>query len=304
MSWNESKRKKCLLIFLVADIVLLLAFIVTCLPFNKKTSSQSTRTALLNVNKVPDIARITLSKADGEGNVQSVVLSRVGSNAGSSFWTGRDTFTDTLWPADNQSVANLLNTCSQIVSVRTAAETVDAWSSFGLDEDCAFVLGFYDAAGGRISEILFGDSDYLTSRIAFRTSTGNKVLQMDVSIASYLTLSTSFWADPFVYPQAVTGYTRLDSESILRHGALLSFSRAGHSPEYTFKKDFENGASARFLIYKGESESENPYIVVPVFIPGDYLGAEEKKSVESFNYAYGMSQWTLEKFSEEVQQQW
>ena len=36
MSWNESKRKKCLLIFLVADIVLLLAFIVTCLPFNKK----------------------------------------------------------------------------------------------------------------------------------------------------------------------------------------------------------------------------------------------------------------------------
>ena len=86
MSWNESKRKKCLLIFLVADIVLLLAFIVTCLPFNKKTSSQSTKTALLNVNRIPDIARITLSKADGEGNVQSVVLSKVGSN----FWSGRD----------------------------------------------------------------------------------------------------------------------------------------------------------------------------------------------------------------------
>ena len=213
MSWNESKRKKCLLIFLVADIVLLLAFIVTCLPFNKKTSSQSTKTALLNVNRIPDIARITLSKADGEGKVQSVVLSKVGSN----FWSGRDSFTNTLWPADNQSVANLLNTCSQIVSVRTAASTVDAWTSFGLDEESAFALGFYDAAGGRISEILFGDSDYLTSRIAFRTSTGDKVLQMDVSIASYLTLSTSFWADPFVYPQAVTGYTRLDSESILRH---------------------------------------------------------------------------------------
>ena len=148
MSWNESKRKKCLLIFLVADIVLLLAFIVTCLPFNKKTSSQSTKTALLNVNRIPDIARITLSKADGEGNVQSVVLSKVGSN----FWSGRDSFTNTLWPADNQSVANLLNTCSQIVSVRTAASTVDAWTSFGLDEESAFVLGFYDGAGGRISD--------------------------------------------------------------------------------------------------------------------------------------------------------
>ncbi|MBQ1833112.1 MAG: DUF4340 domain-containing protein [Treponema sp.] len=295
---KERKRKKGLFIFLCADIFLLLVFIITMMPFTKKTSAPSVKSAVLNVNKIPEIASITFSENDEDGEMQKVTLEKNG-----GFWVGTDSSTGKKWPADNQNVATLLDKCSQIVNVYTAASTKDAWESFGLGEESAFKLGFYDGSGKIITEIFFGKSDYLTSRAAFRVHGKETVFQTDISIKSYLSASASFWADPFVYPQALTGYTRMKSESLLRHGALVDFNAAGKQPDYTFRKDFENGSSARFLIYKSDMQSESLYNIVPFFIAGPSADADEKKAVESFNYAYTMSQWTLEKFSEEVVQQ-
>ncbi len=294
------QQKKFLKIFLVIDAVLFIVFIATLIPFRRRGSTKSFKSALLNVNKISDISGIRISKADSSGETYSIQLEKAG-----DFWTGRDSFTDTLWPADNQNVANLIDRCSQIVNVYTSAMSSRAWESFGLDEKDATFLGFYGPGGEKISEILFGNVDPLNSRIAFRTLTGNEeVYQMNSSISSYISVSSSFWADPFVFPQALTGYSRIKSESILRHGALTSFSDPSRGHDFLFRKDFDNGASARFLIYKNAEENGVSYTIVPVFTPGPSASGPEKQALENFNYVYSMSQWTLEKFSEEVKQIW
>ncbi|MBQ2529983.1 MAG: hypothetical protein II584_00855 [Treponema sp.] len=294
---TKRKRKRTLIIFLALDGLLLLAFVLTCLPWAKRTSEPGISSALLNVNRIPDVASITLSKADEDGTRQEIRLFKTG-----SFWSGTDSSTGTTWPADNQNAAKFLEVCSQIITVKKAASDRNSWKAFGVDGKSSFTVSFNDPDGKAVSEIIFGESDYLNSRIAFRTGSQETVYFMDISIESYLNLSTSFWADPFVYPQALTGYSRLKAESALRHGALTSFARH-EKADYTFKKNFENGAAARFLIYGDADDSDGSYTVVPEFIPGEHLEATEKETIKGYDYAYRMSRWTLEKFSEEVEQQ-
>lgn len=289
----NNKQTRILKTLACVDFILAIIFIISVLPFKKKKGEPSTNSALLNVNKIEEIEEITLKK----GGLQ-VTLNKVG-----SFWIGTDSGTNKTWPADNQNVANFISKFSQIVPIYTASSSKRTWESFGLGEEQALEVNFYNGAGTSISEITFGDTDSLTARIAFRIGTKENVYRMDSSIESYLNLSTSFWADPFVYPQALTGYSRMQSESILRHGAISSFSQPTKPADYIFRKDFENGASAKFYIYKSETENENLYDIVPKFVPGQASFGNEKKVIENFDYTFTMSQWTLEKFSEEVIQQ-
>lgn len=292
---QTKKQKKILLTLTTINVILLMSLILSFIPWKKSFAEKSSQSAILNVNKITDVSKIVLSQKNGDEE-NFIKLKKIG-----SFWIGTDSFTNTMWPADNQAVATFIGKCSQISSIHTVASEKKSWSFFAVDEDSAISLGFFDYNGEPISEVFFGATDSLKSRISFRTKKSQNIFQMDASIASYLNFSTSLWVDPFVFPQALTGYSRLQSESILRHGALTNYNPKDKTPYVNFRKDFENASSARFQIFKME-DNENLYTIVPRFIPGISVSDEEKKVIESFNYAYTMSQWTLEKFSEEVQQ--
>ncbi len=283
--------KKGVLFFYLFDIVLLAVLLLGLMPFTKKNKIHSMDSALLNVNHINDIRKITIACSEDDDR-HTVTLIRSG-----SFWIGTDSYSGKkyFWPADSQCVNNLIAVSSQVVKLYTKAEKVTAWKSFGVDDDNASVLSFYNEAGGTISSLYFGYNDGLTQRIALRTWIDKTVYETDNSIKTYLTADVSFWSDPFMYPQCVTGYGRTKSESLLRHGTLLNIAPADYiKPVDTKRIDYENGAKGIFAIY----EKDDEYVIIPVFTAGIAASDEERNAIQSINYRYSISKWTYEKFVE------
>ena len=278
-------KKRCLLIMVAVNAALLLIFLLSFLSFGKGGNKKSVQTALLNLNKIVDIRTVELSE-----NGASVVLEKKG-----NVWTGTDSVSGTVWPADLQTVANFIEKFADVISVHERASSSDAWEKFLLSDKDAFNVCFKSEDGTVISNLFFGMTDSLTQRIYFRAGSGKSVYETQSSMSSFLNASAAFWCDPFVYPQAITEYDRTKEEALLRHGQIVSFDASGKEPYWTFVKRLENGSSCSFSVY----ENEEDYTVVPVLVPGPAFSDDDNKAISSLNYCYKMSRWTFERFLEE-----
>ncbi|MBR4385898.1 MAG: DUF4340 domain-containing protein [Treponema sp.] len=284
--------KQGVLIFYAFDAVLVLILLLTFLPFNKKKSAESMETALLNPNKVSAVAQIKIS-----GGMQTVRLFKKG-----RVWLGIDESSGLekpyVWPCDTFNIAGLIEDCAKIQKVFLASSKVSAWEDFSLDKDSANEVTFLDKDGAILSSLFFGKENKLSGRIYFRTWESSEVYECSAALASFLGggALSSFWADPFVYPQCLTEYSRQKSESILRHGRLEDIAPASHlKPDFVWSKDFENGSLAKFSVYK----KDGSFIVLPLFVPGPAFSDEEKSAISSINYRYSISPATLENFRKE-----
>ncbi len=287
-----------ILVFYLFDLVLLLLLLFSFLPFMRRGQPSARDTALLNPSVREEVARIELSQkeAGGLSGRRTVVLERKeGVWLGSSS-DGNGEFT---WPADVQAVERLLAlSCSLVRSYEKSSSRKD-WGAFGLKEGDAFSLSFYDATRRTLSSVFFGGEDPLTQRVYVRSASDVTVYELDGDIRPLLSADESFWADPFLYPQCLTGLGRDEAELHLRRGRLENIRpRDGLPVDYQEQMYFGNGAELSFSIYRKDSS----FIVIPTLTPGPAASPEERAALASINYRYGISGVTLEKLLEECRQ--
>lgn len=279
--------KRALLFFYAFDFILALILVLSFLPLNGRNRAETMESALLNPARADDISRIVISRK-GQGSVTIFREPNV------RFWTGSDSRSDDrlLWPADYQTVENLVSVLTSTATFYVKARKLSAWDNLGVDEKNAVCVQAYDSDGAVLAWLYFGFDDPLTQRLAFRTWSAQTVYETDLRIKSFLSTDESFWADPFIFPQCVTEYSRAREEGILRRGRLAAISpREGLEPGRIVRTDFENGAGASLKIYSKDDE----FVVIPSFSAGPAFPAEEKDALEKLNYRYTISAWTLER---------
>ncbi|MBQ9538441.1 MAG: DUF4340 domain-containing protein [Treponema sp.] len=290
-------RTQGILVFYLFDLALLLLLVISFMPFMKKGRPVSRDTALLNPSSKEKALRIVLSKKEDDGLFRrKVTLERTG-----GIWLGfsSDGNDEFLWPADIQSVERLLDLSCSIVKSYEKSKSRKDWGAFGLKEKDAFSLSFYDSSGKDLSSLYFGGEDSLTNRIYVRSSAEDTVYEIDDAIAAFLNVEESFWADPFIYPQCLTGLARQEADAHLRRGRLENVRpREGLAVDYREKIYFGNGAVISFNIYK----KNQLFIVIPTLTPGPAASEPERKAIESINYRYSISGTTLERLLEECRQ--
>ncbi len=281
-------------IFYLFDIILLLIFILAFLPFSKKNIPQTQESALLNPNYIDQIASITIITPSQDEENQSVILTKY-----DSFWLGTDSTSQKkyYWPCDSSIIDNLIKETSKIRTMYLVGKGVSSWKSLGVEEKEAKCIEFRNEVGGLISSLYFGLEDSLTQRISVRSGANQAVYQIANEIHLYLTASSSFWSDPYIYPQCVTEYSRTESEQFLRHGLLQNISPASHiKPIKNITKNFDNKSKVLLSIYS----KDDVYIVIPSFEPPPSYSEREKLGIESINYRYSISKWTYERFLESI----
>lgn len=295
--------KQGVMIFYAFDAFLILILIFCFLPFNKKNKISSMNTALLNPNYVNDVQQIKLSYPDKASEYPEAKTDLQLFKRG-KLWFGIEESSGIakpyIWPADTSNVISLLEEASKVQKVFLASTKPSSWKDFELDKNASYEVSFSDKDGAILSSLFFGKQNGLSGRLYFRTWESSDVYECSSDISSFFNVNApvSFWSDPFIYPQCVTGYSRQKSESILRHGSIENIAPSKRlSPDFVYAKDFENGSSAKLSIYK----KDNAFIVIPVFIPGLALSEEEKDAIRNINYRYSISSLTLEKLQKEFE---
>lgn len=281
-------QKKCLLAFAVFDFVLLVLFASSFIFKSKKNTIETRETVLMNASLLKSVSSIVIS--DGSAGGQSVTLNR-----NDDFWSGTDSVSNTIWPADSQTVRNLMESLVQLRTVRVKASSDDAWEDLGIDDENAFSVKMLDENSNEISALYFGRIDSLTQRIAFRTSKEDTSYETDYDIRSYLNASSSFWSDPFLFPVFLSGNNSASMQSSYRHGTLMPVAPLPEETIHVLKKTFENGSCAVFSVY----ETENDIVVVPQFYASQSMTQTEQDALRRCNYRYSLSEWSLERILED-----
>ncbi len=290
---KKISEKKALLFFYAFDLILLVLALLALMPKGK--SKGSVERSIVSKEMLPLVEKITLSKPDANGR-ESLEFSR---EKESSYWTGSDSFSafHYRWPADNQAVEHLLSELTDLQLLEVKAKGKKYFKRLGLDESHSFVISLWAGDEKLLTTVSFGYDDLLTQKISLVIDQDENVYEGKASIKTYLKTIESFWSDPFVYPQCLTGYNRLESEKLLRHGELCILEPAENiQPDLVLKKDFENGSEAKFSLYAYNNE----FVVIPVFKAGPAFSEKDKSLLEGLNYRYLLSEWTVNRLKEET----
>ncbi len=293
---KKISSKAGIIIFYIFDALLLLILLFAFLPFSKKKEGPQKETlSFLKEEDVKQIKSISIKKND-----KKIKLFLRG-----SIWLGKDwnfdagAAADFIWPADTQSVSNLIEIAAKRQDIFLLSTKNSSWENYQLKKDDAIELSFFadEKEEEPLLSLFFGKRNLLASRIAFRSWEDSNVYECYWAIENYLNLDSNFWADPFLYPQCLTHYSRNQSESLLRHGNLVNLSPAKHLiPDLILSKDFENGSSASFAIYKKDAS----YVVIPSFKASPVFSDEDVKALQDISYRYSVSSVTLERFKEDL----
>lgn len=287
-----------ILFFYFFDLALLLLLLLSFMPFMRGRRPQARDTALLNPAYRATVSRIELSCRE-EGHLfgrRTVCLYKQG-----GLWLGNssDGNGEFVWPADAQAVERLLDYAAAIAKAYEKSTSRKDWDAFGLKDGDAFSLCFYGGSKKLLSSLYFGNEDSLTRRVYVRSSADDAVYALDSEIGTLLSAEESFWADPFLYPQCLTGLGRAEAEMHLRRGRLENIRpREGLPVDRSARLFFGNGAEICFDIYS----KDGSYIVIPTLSPGPAASEEERVAILSINYRYGISGTTLENLLEECGQ--
>jgi len=212
-----------------------------------------------------------------------------------TFWTGSYcqlsgySASSEIWPADISQVKNLISSASKVCKFYKKADSVSNYNRLSVTKEQAAVLRFYGQDNQILSELYFGIDNTATNRIAVRSSAKPTVYELSDDITVFLKDDTSFWCDPYIYPQWITGMSDEEAKQLLRHGQL--FPLPPETEKYSIlNKDFGNGAEVSLHIYQGSDS----FVVVPLCVPSKTVSAVEKRAVESLAYAYSVSAWTMQ----------
>lgn len=284
---KKNKESKILFGFYVLDIFLLLVLALTFIPslFGKKTYVES---SVLNPKYVSEVSKIEVSIPES-GNRKNILMENDG-----GIWLGKCSVDDysSVFPCDENTVKNLISVSSTVSKMFIKANSENHWKDLCVDDENAARIMFFGKDGNVLSELYFGVQDSMTNRIAVRSVASKVVYDMNDSIDTYLTASESFWVDPFLFPQCITGYSRNKSEDSLRHGQI---SYAPDSKELkllgNYSKKFENESSVLFVFYEN---ADGTVFVLPSFSVGQSVSQEKFDAISKIRYSYTISKWTYE----------
>lgn len=308
MKNNLSKKDRSIVFLRASLLFLMIIFAVGIVVKNNGAKVESIETALVNPKYINDISEIEIRiPKDGNRSVpidktiptesvsieyEYVLLSHKG-----ALWTGKSSEQKGAeWPVSKPTVENLISNATNIVKMYKKSDNIKNWQSLSVTENTAKTLIFKGKDGNYISQLYFGVENPITNRVSVRSAARQSVYEMEQSIMNFMTTQSSFWCDPYLYPQYVTGLNDSESSSFLRHGQVAKAIEMSEKPVQTVKKSFGNGAELVLKIFKQQS---NDYYVVPTFTSSVTSGAQERKAISSLSYSYTISAWTYEKLLEE-----
>ncbi len=283
-------KSKGILLFYIFDIVLFLILALTFIPFakNKRVALTS---AALNPKYTEEVSQITI-EVPSLNESESVSLKKYG-----SIWIGSDSKTNCVWPCDSSSVKNLLFVLSKTVKMYKKSEKSASWESLGVDEESAKKITLAASDGTVFSKLYYGSEDGILKRICLRSHGQDKTFETENAVSTYLTADAQFWADPYIFPQAVTELSKEESENFLRRGQIISFIPPdGSTPSHTLTKIFENEADITLKFY---DNGNNSYSVTTKINSSPFTSSAEHEGISKLNYSFSISSWTYEKLLEQ-----
>ncbi len=278
-------EKSTLLFFYGFDFLLVAVFALIFFPLSRRNSPDTMELNFVSEDDAKKIDGVEFSwKAEGT----KIVLQKE-----NGIWLGTDGDSNQtlIWPADENLVEKFFSAAGENLHPVKKADKVSAWKNLGVDDLNSYRVTFF-SGGQKISEFRFGKTDEVSGEIAIRTSENQTVWAAKTSLTDFLfETDASFWADPFVEPEAATGKTRTENSSSLRRGKLVYISPSQNiKPEFVVKKNFPNGTDAVYSVYK----KDDFFVVIPSFF------SAQNESMKKIDYRFSVSPVTLEKFLEEA----
>jgi len=273
--------------FYLADLILVVILLLSFIPdFEKKNTYVDS--SVLNARYVSGISKIEVSVIK-DGRRDDVILDKV-----NGVWLGSASYDafKSVFPCDESTVNNMIDVASRIVRMYKKTNKEEHWEALGVDEANAARVYFYGEDGAICSELYYGITDPVTQRLCVRSKSSDYVYETENNIETYLNTSVSFWADPFLFPRCVTGYSRKESESLLRRGQI-SYSPLGNELKIlnNYSKTFENESKVNFTFYEN---IDGTIFVLPSFTVGPSVSQGVYDAVSKIRYSYTISRWTYE----------
>lgn len=277
-------------------VLLILIFASVSLLKSVKHKSDYIKSVLLNPKYENIISSITIEVPDTD----NLVLKKAGNIWYAEQSSGTDIEEKIIFPADRTTVENLIQRSVKLRKLYKKANSIKNHIKLNVSEETAKKLTFTADDGQILSELYFGSENNLTSGIYVRSSAKKDVFETEDDFSLYLNTQSYFYADPYIFPLAVTSFTKSEEASLLRHGTINGFTVNNeyikkNTPLNIFRKDFPDGSTVTLKIYRLSDDRQNQYTVVPSFEPSPKAGNEEKNIVKKFNYTYSITSWTYEK---------
>lgn len=275
--------------FLLTGIffLLLITAIMTS-AIKRKSVNEIKKSTLLNSKNINYLNTIVLKEKENVLTLKKY----------DEIWTGTFESNEGIitFPCDVQTVNNLIEKASEIKKFRLISKKTSAHEKLGLSEDNCFRMVFISDREQILSDICFGNENLNSSVIAVRSKGKTESYEIENSISVFLTLKNSFWCDPYIFPDCLTG--EKNSSGKLRHGNVTFRETENESGKAAvfLRKDFANGTKIFLETYEYPSSG---YLVIPHFAEYPSLSEKDSEAVKTFSYAYFLSQWTYGKLSEE-----
>lgn len=275
------------LFFYGFDAILLLVVIFLFLPFSRKNKAETHRDYFLSPQ---DVQSVTVIKIRDCSTGNRVVLSKKG-----TVWTGTDSYSnETLnWPCPQGKVEKFLDLASQKHQWTLKAEKVSSWKNLGVDKRDCIEVDFVSSDPRTLAVVFLGKNSLDGDDVIFRTEENSRVWQCSFPFSP--SAEPEAWCETVIAPGALVEGSDADGSGIftgLTRGRLVYLTPGNHIvPDYKIRKNFGNGASAVYSIYR----KEDSYIVIPKFTAPAHFDGETKAAIEECDYRYGISDLTLER---------
>lgn len=128
---------------------------------------------------------------------------------------------DFYFPVNTQIVNSFLNISKTVSdynlilegkSKKDLSKLEDTYKKYGLDEENATVLTFYDKEKNIVSKLYFGNLDETMTHIFFKSDKNYAIYSMSSKIADYLEFNVKFWCDQEMIPKSIS--KNIDSSKI------------------------------------------------------------------------------------------
>lgn len=316
---KSSKIESKLLILISLFLFLLGIFFITLNSPKKYQKRNTIQSSILN--KKYEISRIEIS----ESKKSILALNKI-----NSFWGGEYFFNDEYicFPLDDSLVNEFLSLSQEIRTLNkvigteenlSASKIASTYSKYGLDEDTAIALSFYDKNKNCVSKIYFGSLNQTMDQIFIRTDNNSSIFSMDSKIINYLESNPDFWVDQNIIPRGIS--KQLDYHGIQNLNYRFNDSEFSNANKKLFEKipslrfseiisntkQFEliqgdklylkiqtgKGTEFNYTFYPAKTINGDCSIFELVINPDITYTQEEKDFIKKLNYKATLSNWTF-----------
>ena len=212
------------------------------------------------------------------------------------------------WYCKSGEITSFLNTnlLNEFIEALTEQRNVyhisdksKSWGSYGLDAEDSLKLQLFDENSNPLQILYFGNNNFDTKSVYFRTEKTNTVYKTKDDFYSFLNTNIDFWADMQILPEGlfslkndsviriITDGKKLDNEQIDNYIKRLASMRFSH----IVPKDAYDNLPIEKII---RIETNHGDIVLKFYQKNDAFGViAESTRVNIHRYCGEISRWTM-----------